>query len=221
MALSIMSPEAGPACTRAARTHRVCDRIARMGGLSAFVAVLVSCSGDNPRIPEFEGSSAMALGEVPAGPYAWYGHAGLCIDRPGSIDIVDITLQYSEGGLEIDGYAVSPSDAVDRGVRGWETRGPDAKTIWDLGYKPDSLTVNTVCHDHQGTAGGDEAAAMSLGIQFTKPTDETARAAGIEVHYRSGRRTYQHVIQVEIVLCTSTQEWEPACDPRDPSDFGW
>jgi hypothetical protein len=62
---------------------------------------------------------------------------------------------------------------------------------------------------------------MRFGVEFSKPTDRTARGAIIRVTYRSGGGEYVHRIGFELILCEGDQDAHPECDFGVPEGYGW
>lgn len=200
--------------------------VAACGLTLALLVLVAGCadasSEENPRIgPRSDGWAGASVGDRRAEePYSFFGAANLCIDRPGSVIVTEVTMEHTEGGLTIDAFASRPI------IPGMEFPQPETftETLWELGFQPGSTRIETVCPHDSGGPSDDELARLTtepvfrgfthLGIQFSKPTDETARGAIIRITYQSGDATYVHRIGFELVLCKGESD-SAECDFHD------
>jgi hypothetical protein len=184
--------------------------VAAAAGIAAATALTVGCTRGvtGPRIPDAgDGWAAAAIPDRRGGvPYPFVGAINLCIDRPGSVTITDVHMEHSEGGLRVDGFATR------RKIATGTYPGPVtfSETLAELGFAPDARTVDTVC-------GKGDADVTEFALQFSKPTDATARGAIVHVTYQSGTVTLTHRIGFELILCAGNEK-AAECQPRT---FDW
>jgi hypothetical protein len=195
----------------------------------ATAALTVGCAGDpetgSPRIPPLDAGfgSAVIPNRTDGRPYPVVGALGLCIDRPGSVEVLDVSLEHSEGGLKIDAFALTPK--TDSGLPTPVTR---TETLQDLGFQPASNVIRTRCPSWATVAPDEQAASQSyaseegrgvtdLELQFSKPGEKTARGGIILVKYKSGNETLIHRVGFGLVLCAGDAEI-PECEANS---YGW
>lgn len=196
--------------------------------LAVVVVVAAACTGgsveEHPRIHGSE-TETWAGSSMPGWradvPYPFVGAVNVCLDRPGSVEVVDVGMEHTVGGFRVDAYAFRP------GTPGAGHPQPvtHTETLWQLGFDPGSTSIDTVCPEELGGPGESELAEVTfgpasrgmteVGIQFSKPSDRTARGAIIRMTYRSGAETYVHRIGFEMILCEHEDERVPECDFRD------
>jgi hypothetical protein len=194
-------------------------------GCLVVLAVTGGCAGEPPRIPSAEGWSGWVEGDVPAGHFPLSDEIRLCVDRPGEINVMDVSFEHSEGGVYIESFAVRPV-TPEHGQ--WPPRVTQAETLWDLGFTPGETRISAVCDDRSRPAsneGGrpvDGAGAATLGLQVVKPTDGTGRGTIVRVTYRSGGREYVHRIGFELILCGVGAPFEgEECQERWGEYYDW
>jgi hypothetical protein len=137
-------------------------------------------------------------------PFTDSGLIRLCLDRPGRVRIVDVSLEYSVNGLQVDAFGVKPVD--EPGPRG----ASEQHRLWQHGFDLRSVEVDRVCPDNPAEGSHQ----VALGLQFSKPTDATARAANLLIDYVSLGQTSTLRLMVELVLCEgngSEPEWAEQC----------
>jgi hypothetical protein len=199
-------------------------RIARLVLCVALAAVVVGCDGgedEKPRIsPGDTGFSAAILPNRQDGsPYPAVGFFGLCLDRPGSVEIVDVTLEHSEGGLKIDTFALTPKSEKELPVPV-----SDTETLEELGLHPGSSNLHTRCPSDATNVPSPsterDRGYTDLALQFSKSTNGTARGGIIHIRYKSGDEILTHRIGFGIVLCEgdSDKRKVPGCEY---DDYGW
>lgn len=146
--------------------------------LGAAVAMLAACSQDeHSRLvqPGFDSWWGFVANEVGADePFVLASEIRLCVDRPGRVEIVDVSLEHTAGGLAVDAFATDPMDVP--------LTEPDAEspTLWDYGFRTGPQLVGQQCTEDLEVA--DQA---RLGVQFSKPTAGTARGANLLIRYLS------------------------------------
>jgi hypothetical protein len=205
---------------------------ARLPGMLAVLgmAVIVAgCTGGqpggHPRIQANE-TVTWAGTSTPAWradvPHPLVGAIGVCLDRPGTIEVIDVTMEHIEGDFRVDAYAFRqkhphanhPSPVT------------HTETLWELGFDESSTTIDTVCDEELGGPSDADLAGVTgpvnrgvtdVGIQFSKATDSTARGAIIRLTYRSGDETHVHRIGFELILCEHDHQAThvPECDFKD------
>jgi hypothetical protein len=210
-------------------------RVATRTALGYLLAVLLlnGCAGEPPpRIPDYDGWFASALPEWRAGePYSMVGVVNLCIDRQGSIEIIDVTFEHSEGGMRVDAFATRP--LLPPAGETYPEPVTFTETLWERGFVPGETTVDTVCPDWSDESGdydvptpaedGSMIGTTGFGVQFSKPTDQTARGAILQVTYRSNGKTFVRRIGLELILCEENhgEEDVPECEFRDLEYYDW
>ncbi len=151
------------------------------------------------------------------------GAMNLCLDWPGSVEVTEVVMEHVEGGLRIDAYGFRPRLPL----------GPQpetfTETLAELGYQPDWTTIHTVCDHEHGGPSDEELARAGFGavdrgvtefaIEYNKPTDKTARGAGVRLTYASGGNTYIYRVGFEIILCefSVVEVSVSECDVRGPT----
>ena len=94
-------------------------------------------------------------------------------------------MEHTEGGFTVEAFATQP-----------DTRGAkpaaNTETLWEFGYKREHTTIDTMCDR-----------MTWLGVQFSKPTDATAKGAIMLISYRSGSRIYTSRMGLSAVLCAT------------------
>jgi hypothetical protein len=199
-------------------------RITRLVLCAALAAVVVGCDGgedEEPRIsPGDNGFSAAILPNRKDGsPYPAVGFFGLCIDRAGSVEIVDVTLEHSDGGLKIDAFALTPKSEKELPVPVTDT-----ETLEELGLHPGSGKLHTRCPDDASNVRSpspeSDRGYTDLALQFSKSTNGTARGGIVHVRYKSGDEILTHRIGFAIVLCEGDSDKSkiPECEY---DDYGW
>lgn len=188
----------------------------RVAVVSALLAVS-GCADEQPaRIPESTSFAGAIEPFWPARtPWVLVNSVSLCLDTPGTVEIVDAQLEYSDG-VELSAYAVRPVDLV--GGR-YPEQVTFNETLEDLGFDLDRRTVDAVCHDEANGTDGQEP-PFDLGLEFVKESAETARGAVVRLEYVSSGQTFTHRIGFELVLCETTME-SAECQPGTPSDYAW
>jgi hypothetical protein len=155
-------------------------------------------------------------------PYSLMGAFNLCLDWPGSVEVTEVAMEHAEGGLRIDAFGLRPRLPL----------GPQpetfTETLAELGYQPDMTTITLVCDEDLGGPSDEELARAGFGavdrgvtefaIEYNKPTDKTARGAGLRLTYTSGGESYVYRVGFEIILC---EFWVvgvvvPECEVRGP-----
>ena len=79
-------------------------------------------------------------------PHPLMGVIGVCLDRPGTVEVVDVTMEHTEGEFRFDAYAFRqklphanhPSPVT------------HTETLWELGFDESSTTIGTVCDEELG-----------------------------------------------------------------------
>jgi hypothetical protein len=201
-----------------------------VSGLALCLMLATSCTGapsdNHPHIlpPSESGWAGASIPDRRANvPYPLVGGINLCLDRPGSVEVIEVTMEHTEGGFRIDAYAFRPMQASPEGDYHYPTT--FTETLWELGFESGSTTIDLVCPEELGGPSDDELADVAtesvnrglveFGIQFSKPTDATARGAIIRLTYRSGGKTYVHRTGFELILCEQADQSVPECDFRD------
>jgi hypothetical protein len=156
-------------------------------------------------------------------PYPLTNAIGLCIDKPGSIEILDVSLEHSEGGLKIDTFALTPKN--DKALPNPITF---TETLQDLGYHPGSNVVRTQCpswattppDQPQPTSQRDEPGRgfTDLELQFSKPGAKTASGGIVLVKYKSGNQIITFREGFGLVLCAGDEKKLPECQAKS---YGW
>ncbi len=186
-----------------------------LASLLALLAVSACAeSQDDPRIPQYpregDGWAGMSLPHRRAGQPVIFDSIHLCLDRPGSVQIIEVGMEYTDGGFLVQAFATRP--AVPPAGSTYPVPVTENETLWDLGYQQGHDTIDTVC-----TKSIDDTPAANrtqVGVQFSKPTDKTARGALLRITYRSGSNTYSYRMGFEAVLCEG-EETTPECQAWD------
>lgn len=179
------------------------------------LVLLQACSAGSVRLTQPGGDPdgwfGMTFSEVGAGDHRLItGEVILCLDRPGSVEVVEVSVKDVEGGLFVEDFAIRPAAGTYPDVEDF------AQTLADVGFVPGTRTVTTVCPDDVDNASLDDF--VHLGIQFSKPDATTARGSGLEVHYTvDGDRTRIFEVPFGYVLCEeqttdATGEFTEDCD---------
>ncbi|PZF80296.1 hypothetical protein [Jiangella anatolica] len=169
----------------------------RLAGLLAATGLVLGGIGERPpRLPPMEGGGGASLPDWPADTPWTMPDLGLCIDRPGEITLTGATLEHSDG-LRLDAFAVREADWT--GTRyPAPADGSGVATLEDYGFDPADRTIDTVCPADETDP---DAPLMQLGLQFSKPSDATARGAVVALTYDSAGQSFVHRIWFELVLC--------------------
>jgi hypothetical protein len=192
--------------------------------VSAFVVACLTllltsaCGGGHPRLSQgpdaSDGWFGMADGYVAAGEYMLFtNEIYLCLDRPGRVEIVDVSFKHTDGEPVVDGIAVRPF--------GWHH--PDVsehdRTIWDVGFTKGDVWVDVVCPEHSGRPP--EQSRVHVGLQVTKPTAATARGSTLVFHYvpEGSPRVRTFELAVDIVLCEGAVFDEDTHETFDECDY--
>lgn len=176
------------------------------------------CSTDltdeHPRIPQYpkegDGWAAMSLPNRRADQPTIFDAIHLCIDRPGAVQVVDVTMEHTQGGFFVQAFATRPVTPP-AGVK-YSLPSTSNETLWDIGYQQNNTTIDTVCDQSIENTTADHR--TQVGVQFSKPTNKTARGAVLQITYRSGDKTYSYRMGFEAVLC-ETEESHPECATWD------
>lgn len=183
---------------------------ALMTGMLAVTTVGACAEDPTPRIrqepPEGQGWASMSLPNRRAGQPTIFDAIYLCIDRPGSVEITDVSMEYTEGGFVVEAFVTRPMLPPD-GKPYPQPKSMD-DTLWQVGYQHGRTTVDTVCAE--SVDAGDIKNMTQVGVQFSKLTDKTARGALVRITYRSGKNTYAYRMGFEVILC-ETEESNPEC----------
>jgi hypothetical protein len=197
-------------------------------GIVTAMAVGCGTGGELPRIPPADSGFAAAVlpNRKDGSPYPATGFFGLCLDRPGSVEIVDVVLENSEGGLKIDAFALTPKNGEEL-----PTPVTFTETLAELGFRLEEKTLHTQCPSGGTAAPEDESSSeppltegapgyTDLAVQFSKPASMTARGGIINVKYKSGDDILSHRIGFSIVLCEGDSDKHkiPGCEY---SEYGW
>jgi len=182
--------------------------------VSAFV-LLQACADEPVRLTQPGGDPdgwfGMTFSEVgPGAPILLTSEVNLCLDGPGSVEIIDVTVKEVEGSLVVEDFAIRPARGS---FPDWED---DDQTLGDVGFVPGERTVQTVCPVDVDDASLDDF--VKLGVQFTKSAVPTARGSGLAIHYTvdgDDQRVFE--VPFGLVLCEgqttdSTGELTEDCD---------
>lgn len=182
--------------------------------LLALSPVTGCAKDEHPRIPQYppegDGWAAMSLPHRRADQPTIFDAINLCIDRPGSVEIVDVTMERAEGGFVVQGFATRPM--VPPNGTPYPQPVTFNESLWELGYQPGNKTIDTVCVEPSENTPAEHR--TQVGVQFSKLTDKTARGALLRITYRSGDKTYAHRMGFEAVLC-ETEASNPECEAWD------
>jgi hypothetical protein len=196
----------------------------------ATVVITAGCSGPpetakSPRISPLDAGFGAAIipNRTDGKPYPVVNAIGLCIDMPGSVEVLDVSLEHSEGGLKLDAFTLTPK--TDEGLPNPITF---TETLQDLGFQPGTNVVRTHCPSLTTAAPDNQAASQSnaseegqgitdLELQFSKPGEKTARGGIILVKYKSGNEILIHRVGFGLVLCAGDAEI-PECEAKS---YGW
>lgn len=195
-----------------------------------MVMAAVSCDGRSPRLTQpggdpTDGWFGMRFGDVKAGDHVILnGEIILCVDRPGRVQIVNVSMKDTDAELRVDAFAVRifGPDYPD-----WEK---DEQTLWELGFAEGDLWVDVVCpkdNDDQEEKGNPDRTQnhsqwVQLGLQLSKPSDATARGSTMVISYVPEGRSRQRTLEIPmgLVLCEGqttdhTGSVVPECDFLD------
>ncbi|MBX6749862.1 MAG: hypothetical protein IRY85_09370 [Micromonosporaceae bacterium] len=128
-----------------------------------------------------------------------YGSFPVCLDRPGRVEILQVSLEYTINGLRVDAFAVAQPELIPR------TDLPvEGTPLTDFGYDVTSVFVDRVCDSF-----------LDLGVQVSKPTASTARGANLLIEYQSDGKTYTLRSEFELILREGDgrkPEWARECE---------
>ena len=132
----------------------------------------------------------MAQAEFPAGGVLSAGGLMLCVTGKAPATITSVTPVRPSGGFVVQEWGVRPNP--------WQTG-----TGNGLGAERKPLSAFPSFR-HQQVTGQCESSepASELGVQVSKPRDDTATANGLRVTYRIGDRTGSFVLPYTIILCS-------------------
>jgi hypothetical protein len=149
--------------------------------------------------PQWVRNAANAPVSTSDAPYT-VGGIPLCLDAGSSVVIDDIT-PVGTAGISVTGFAVRPKYSL-------EFTGAQ-RSLSAAGFHG-GLTVTGACPFENGS---------NLGIQFSKPTDATARLDGLVVSWHSPGSWHSHrqsgtaIVPLHLVLCEGTDVTIPDCRP--------
>ena len=135
------------------------------------------------------------------------GSFRLCLDRPGRVEILNVSMEYTVNGLLVDAFAVAPAEFSQPDLP------VESTPLVDFGYDPSSVYVDRVCPADPSEISENDL--VDLGVQFSKATDSTARGANLLVNYRSEGKTYTLRSEFELILCEGNArepEWSSQCE---------
>jgi hypothetical protein len=180
----------------------------------SLVAGCVDTSEDDPRIPQYpaegDGWSAMSLPHRRAGQPVIFDALFLCLDRPGAIEITEISMEHTQGGFLVEAFATRPAVPTGGGV--YPQLASESQSLWDLGYQRGSNVVDKQCTLSMADTPLEHR--VQVGVQFTKSFGATARGAVLRISYRSGENSYVYRLGFEAVLCEG-EESVPECKAWD------
>lgn len=148
-------------------------------------------NGESP--PEF----GMVTWERKANvPFVLRNEFRVCLDRAGSVEIVDVRFGESFGGLTIDDFAVVDIE---------DYAGLDESDGFHLeahGYEDGSVTVDIACPPDLYGPSSDGIPHHALGVEVSKPTDASAGGRDLIIIYQTpGGKRRELVWPFEFVLC--------------------
>lgn len=141
-------------------------------------------------------------------PFALTDELRVCLNRPGVVKIVDVSLEHSIGGLHVDNFGVRPY------ADDYPTMDTDGHALREYGgFEEGSAEVNVVCPE-----GPEDEPSMHLGVEFSKPNDATARGANLLITYVSDGQRYVLRREFELILC-ETDDAYGECDYWEPKQY--
>lgn len=183
--------------------------------VTALAMAAAGCSAGEPRLvaprhgespPEF----GMIMWERKANvPFVLRREFRVCLDRTGSVEIVDLRFGESFGGLRIDDFAV-----VDiKDYAGLDDT--DGFHLSAHGYEPGAVTVSIACPLDSYGPESDDIPHHALGIEVSKPTDASAGGRDLIITYQTASGKQRELVwPVEFVLC-ETDNSQDECEYPD------
>lgn len=114
-------------------------------------------------------------------PFVLRNELRVCLDREGSVDIVDVRFKEAFGGIQVDDFAVAPLDPYP----GLEES--DGFPLEDHGYNLGNVTVDVACPEdkYDRTDESISVPHMVLGVELSKPSDGSAGGRELVVSYET------------------------------------
>jgi hypothetical protein len=170
--------------------------------VTALVMAAAGCSAGEPRLiapgngespPEF----GMTMWERKANvPFVLRNEFRVCLDRAGSVEIVDLRFRESFGDLTIDDFAVV--DIED--YTGLDES--DGLHLEAHGYERGSVTVDIACPLDIYGPSSDNIPHHALGIEVSKPRDASAGGRDMIIVYQTASGKQRELVwPFELVLC--------------------
>jgi hypothetical protein len=148
----------------------------------------------------------MSMYERTAGvPFVLRNEFRICIDRPGSVEITSVDFEHSAGGLSVDDFAVQDIEEYS----GLDES--DGYHLADHGFELGEARVEVVCSSDEDDPDTDIPHAV-LGIEVSKPTDDTATGTNMVIRYRTANGQEDELVwDFDLVLC-GTDNSNGECD---------
>jgi hypothetical protein len=188
-----------------------------------LLLTMTSCGDRHPRLTQPGGDPTgwfgIMFGGFPAERHILLTNEVIvCVDRPSRVRIVEVSLDQVEGGLRVDAFAVRPYGPE---YPDWEA---DEQTLWELGFTQGEAWVDAICPDDSEPDDSESedfdpttnhGRWMHLGIQFSKPTEATARGATLVISYLPERSSRIRTLKIPfgLVLCEEPLPDDGTVDP--------
>ena len=132
-------------------------------------------------------------------------NARVCLNKPGSVTVVDATLIEPTGGLQLKEWAVAP---------GFYDNDDTGKHLADLGLSLLSRTVTVDCataEAHANDANPPHAVLPpTIALELVRPWGTRATMRGVRLTYLTDGRRHTMVLPYSMALCAES------CDAPSP-----
>ncbi len=157
------------------------------------MVLLSACGGGDPTLIGPGAGAGEALPDARGGQSYVIGGMSLCVDH-GQVSITAVSLAHALGGLTVQGWGVRQVDAGVPTGDGHPSDGTGSPQTLagfpDFGHVP----VTGRCTEPAGETS-------QFVVQVGKPTDATASADAILVHYLRNGREATAIEKLTVVLC--------------------
>jgi len=175
---------------------------ARLGAVVVLaVSVVAACGPSKSGGPTLElaGGSAggrsieQDIGHVADGSPISIGAMLICLDRPGEVTLMGISLEGTHGRIGVDEFAVRPNPLATGEAGLGATRGGLGSANFIVGRR----TVSKQCRG--------AASAYELGVEVSRASPGIASFDGLAVHYASSSSSGILRIPMSLALCAGSQ----------------
>lgn len=175
----------------------------RQAGTDSDLTLVAAGAADN------NSASVVIWTTQPGKPYS-YGSMFFCLTEPGTVQVESVALSGTQGGIRLRRFATAAAKAGNLQRPIW-VNGP----LERLGFTATTpATMSTPCYPGNPEDNYDQSRYLTeLAVEVERPSDRTASADAVIVHYRFGDRTGEATSRSGIVLCGPRDKVTPGCEP--------